>query len=325
MIEAGATESWRKTVRLVRAQSHSHYAAAVREMYRPVKIRAMSGADDSTSTIASGYVSALQLCEMCVSASYESAWVGTESDSPQLVLVLTLKGGFDVTQCGRYASCTPMSLILLNGSRALDALQYPHTHILAVGLPTGYMKAFHRRIETACVHLVSAKQGVAAVLRDTMMSIWREQDDLQKRNSDYLAAVLARYIGAVFSEPGDDERCAESRIAQLTSEIDRCLSDPTLDPAKLAARVGVSTSHLYMIVRRRGTTIGKQIMQRRLEQCRLSLVDPAEKDRPITDIALGWGFKELSHFSRCFAAAYGTAPKVYRSRALAQLSISSLN
>jgi AraC-like DNA-binding protein len=312
-------------VRLVQAQSHSHYAAAVKEMYRPMHLRARSGADDSSSTIANCCVSALQLSEMCVSESYESAWRGTECDSPQLVLVLTLKGGFTVTQCGKSASCVPMSLILLNGNRALDALQYPHTHILAIVLPTGYMKAFYRRIEAACIQMVSAKQGMAAVLRDTMISIWREQDELQKGNSDYLATILARYIGAVFSETPDEAHCAATRFEQLTAEIDRCLSDPTLGPDKLAARVGVSTSHLYMIARRSGTTIGKQILQRRLEQCRLSLIDPAEKDRPITDIALGWGFKELSHFSRCFAAAYGAAPKCYRARALAQLSASPFN
>jgi AraC-like DNA-binding protein len=129
----------------------------------------------------------------------------------------------------------------------------------------------------------------------------------------------------VFSASAVEERSEESRYERLIAEIDRYLSDTNLGPAKLAARVGVSTSHLYMIARRQGTTIGKQILLRRLEQCRLSLIDPADKNRSITDIALGWGFKEFSHFSRCFTSAYGVTPKAYRSQALAQLIPPALN
>ncbi|WP_346173743.1 helix-turn-helix domain-containing protein [Streptomyces cuspidosporus] len=50
---------------------------------------------------------------------------------------------------------------------------------------------------------------------------------------------------------------------------------------------------------------------RRLERCRLDLVDPLLNARPIQAIAELWGFHN-PHFSRLFSATYGIPPRDYR-------------
>jgi len=37
-----------------------------------------------------------------------------------------------------------------------------------------------------------------------------------------------------------------------------------------------------------------------VEHCRTDLSDPHLRQRNIADIALGWGFSDAAHFSRCF-------------------------
>ena len=61
-----------------------------------------------------------------------------------------------------------------------------------------------------------------------------------------------------------------------------------------------------------GLSIERLIVQRRLERCRLALSDATQAHRTIGDIAYGWGFSDLSHFTRRFKAAFGSAPSDYR-------------
>jgi AraC-like DNA-binding protein len=51
--------------------------------------------------------------------------------------------------------------------------------------------------------------------------------------------------------------------------------------------------------------------ERRLEQCRSALADPANTST-ITTLAHQWGFNDLTHFGRAFNATYGLSPREWR-------------
>ena len=48
------------------------------------------------------------------------------------------------------------------------------------------------------------------------------------------------------------------------------------------------------------------------DACRRAFDDRASSQRSITDIALGYGFETMAHFSRVFRAHWGMAPSEYR-------------
>jgi transcriptional regulator GlxA family with amidase domain len=54
------------------------------------------------------------------------------------------------------------------------------------------------------------------------------------------------------------------------------------------------------------------ILQRRLDACRRSFDDRGHDHRSITDIAIGFGFSNMAHFSRVFRTHLGVAPSDYR-------------
>jgi len=54
------------------------------------------------------------------------------------------------------------------------------------------------------------------------------------------------------------------------------------------------------------------IWAQRLEKSRRNLCDPLLARESITQIAIGCGFSDLSHFSRRFKAAYAMSPRDYR-------------
>jgi AraC-like DNA-binding protein len=59
------------------------------------------------------------------------------------------------------------------------------------------------------------------------------------------------------------------------------------------------------------------ILRCRLEACRQTLHDRSQRHRSITDVALGFGFSNMAHFSRVFRAHLGVPPSDYRRAAAA--------
>ncbi|MFE4047964.1 helix-turn-helix domain-containing protein [Streptomyces sp. YIM B13518] len=80
----------------------------------------------------------------------------------------------------------------------------------------------------------------------------------------------------------------------------------------MAAAHQISTRSLYKLFQEEGLTVAAWVRERRLENCRRALADPALNSRPVHAIAARWGFADSAHFSRAFRAAYGMPPKEYR-------------
>lgn len=79
--------------------------------------------------------------------------------------------------------------------------------------------------------------------------------------------------------------------------------------AELAALAGVHASHLLRTFRRHhGTTVANFARRRRLERARTEI---ATSDRPLSAIALDYGFADQSHLTRLFKRAFGETPGQY--------------
>jgi AraC-like DNA-binding protein len=90
------------------------------------------------------------------------------------------------------------------------------------------------------------------------------------------------------------------------------LGDAALEPADIAAALGVATRSLHRLFEAEGTSFMRWLIEQRLAACARDLADPARLGRSVSDIALGHGFADLSHFSRAFRRRYGTSPRDYR-------------
>ncbi len=87
-----------------------------------------------------------------------------------------------------------------------------------------------------------------------------------------------------------------------------------LDPAQLAAAVGVSLRHLQTLFREQDRNIADWIWRRRLESAAQRLTDPGFSHLSVGELAYSCGFSTQSHFSRRFKESYGLSPSDYRRR-----------
>ena len=80
----------------------------------------------------------------------------------------------------------------------------------------------------------------------------------------------------------------------------------------MAEAVGYSERHLERLFRQVfGMTVWRFVVQSRVHAAAQALT---QSDRPITQIAMEFGFCDASAFSRTFRAATGATPKEYRDR-----------
>ena len=78
---------------------------------------------------------------------------------------------------------------------------------------------------------------------------------------------------------------------------------------QLARLAHSSPRSLYALFERHtGTTPKSFIRQKKLEQIRSSLTDPASRVRNVTQVALDYGFVHLGRFSESYKNAFGELP-----------------
>jgi AraC-like DNA-binding protein len=103
-------------------------------------------------------------------------------------------------------------------------------------------------------------------------------------------------------------------LRRLEQFVERNLRDPEFDAAAVSRGVGLSSRYVNDLFNDEGSSLMRYVWTRRLENCRKDLRSPARAGHRISDIAYGWGFNDLSHFSRSFKQSFGASPREYRRR-----------
>jgi AraC family transcriptional activator of tynA and feaB len=87
-----------------------------------------------------------------------------------------------------------------------------------------------------------------------------------------------------------------------------------LKPVSVAAAARISVRYANSLLAQEGTSLERYIMTRRLERSREALECATNLVRTVGDIAYGFGFSDLSHFSRRFKERFGCSPGEVRPR-----------
>ncbi|WP_458248027.1 helix-turn-helix domain-containing protein [Streptomyces sp. MAI_2237] len=152
-------------------------------------------------------------------------------------------------------------------------------------------------------------------LADTVLSSPAATGEMLAWNAvNLLATVAAEQAGEDGTDVPGDER--SPLLSRLLGFVDEHLADPDLSPEVIATAHHISVRYLHKLFQQElGTTVGRWIQRRRLEECRRDLLHRVRGRRTIAAVAGRWGFLSAPHFSRVFRAAYGMSPSQWRDSA----------
>ncbi|MDI1271178.1 MAG: helix-turn-helix domain-containing protein [Polaromonas sp.] len=237
------------------------------------------------------------------------------SDAGYLKIVAPLQGRAGVEQMGRRAWVSPGAWTIYDttGSYAVDnpervehlIVMLPKAQIIERGLPLENLMARH----------VGGASGIARVALTTMRSTYQELPNMSAAAARGAGELIAQLVRLSLIELAGQATAVTQREAlkdRIRAYVSTRLRDPALSIEQIAHALNCSKRHLHNAFAGETDTLASYILHLRLEACIRELQQSGPQARPITDIALSWGFSNLSHFSRVFRGHTGLSPSEFR-------------
>ncbi len=292
--------------------------SAISRAFFPYEIEASPIGARFQGAIANHQLGPLRLTRTRVNGAFAGRRSGRPSDDPVTYSLLYIEDGGDVVfHTDGYAVAPAGSLVLMSSLQPLETEQRSGGTSMAVSFAAAPLRSHLPDIEQWCFAPTEAATGAGAILRDTLLACWRVGDAVMERTDD-LACSLAYLVSAAFKPRSDQlefsSEAARSHFLRIRDFVERHLASPSLSADRIAGELGLSKSYLFAIMNGAGTTLGRLILESRLDQGRRLLHDPSLRDWAIRDIAAATGFCDAAHFSRTFSARFGLSPRAFRSR-----------
>lgn len=90
------------------------------------------------------------------------------------------------------------------------------------------------------------------------------------------------------------------------------LHDPELNPMLIEQSIGISSRYINKLFEAEEASLMRYVWNLRLERCAQDLANPQCAALRVSDVALRWGFNDMSHFSRVFRERFAMSPRAWR-------------
>ncbi len=237
------------------------------------------------------------------------------SDEGYLKIVAPMKGSAGVEQMGRQAWVTPGAWTIYDTTGSYSVANPERVEHLIVMVPKAQMIERGLRLENLMARPVGGASGIARVALSTMRSTFQELPHMSADAARGAGELIAQLVRLSLIELSGQETQLTQREAlkdRIRGYVALHLRDPELTVDQIAVALNCSKRHLYNAFSDEDQTLASYIQTLRLEACIRELQHPMAQTRPITDIALSWGFNNLSHFSRVFREHTGRSPSEFR-------------
>ncbi len=242
------------------------------------------------------------------------------SKQDKLSVVIRLSGTANSNQYDRAVVQQPGDLIVLDSNKPVT-LEYPDpTSSLFIELPREQLEGALGSSPLYAGLRVGGDLPGTSLVRTFFTDLIRVHREMSPDMAERMTRIGTDLIVASIAErlAQDTPRPLQGTVIvqRAKAYVDANLGDPTLDPAQLAAAMGVSLRHLQQLFHERGHAVADWLWQRRLDVAARRLADPGHAHLSIGVLAYGCGFISQAHFARRFKDRFDRTPSEYRRSAL---------
>lgn len=243
-----------------------------------------------------------------------SATAVRTSDTPFLKIVAPWSGTALIQQQGREAAARDGSWVIYDTTGTYEISNPHQVDHLVVMLPKDGIVERGQRLNGVLARGLGAS-GISRVALETMRNTYLELPNMSEQAARGAGELIKELVRLSLMEAAGQETAMTQREAlrdRIRAYVQRHLRDPQLSVDGIAQALHCSRRHLYNAFAGDGESIAAYIQRLRLEACIRDLQEAGPHARPITDIALSWGFGNPSHFSRVFRDHTGKSPSEFR-------------
>lgn len=237
------------------------------------------------------------------------------SDAGYFKIVAPLQGRAGVEQMGRRAWVGPGAWTIYDTTGAYAVDNPERVEHLIVMLPKSQLIEHGLPLHSLMARNVGGSSGISRVALATMRSTYQELPNMSAAAAQGAGELIAQLVRLSLIELSGQETAVTQREAlkdRIRTYVATRLRDPRLSIDQIAAALNCSKRHLHNAFAGEDDTLASYILHTRLQACLRELQQAGPSARPITEIALSWGFNNLSHFSRVFREHTGQSPSECR-------------
>jgi AraC family transcriptional activator of tynA and feaB len=235
---------------------------------------------------------------------------------------LVLSGREEISIGDERVLLEPGDILLWDNTRPMSLCVRERLHKISVMTPLSRLRQWLPNSWGRIQHKIAGGSNAANLLSAHLRSLhsFFIDDDLGSGDA-LLEASLGLVIDAnhrLSTRAPDSVRGAQ--LVRVKRYIDCNLSQSELSPAMIAAANRFSVRYLHWLFKPTGESVSQYVIRQRLQRCRRDLSTKMMRGRTITDIALSWGFRDPTHFSRRFRQEFGVSAHEYRRQACGVLA-----
>lgn len=238
-----------------------------------------------------------------------------ETEEHYLVTVPAMSAVY-FAQGGRDVRCHPGGFILERSNEPYEFSHAARNDLWVLKVPAAALAGRLRRPDRFCTLQFDARTGVGQLFVDLLTLLPLRFPGL---SAEARGAIGQQLVDLMSLAVREDDRTLTSatsavrdaHLARVEAFVRQSLSDPALDPERIAGACGISVRYLHDLVRETGLSVSAWIREQRLDAARAMLADPGCR-RTLAEVAYAWGFTDQAQFSRLFKARFGETPRAFR-------------
>ncbi|MDE1164680.1 MAG: transcriptional regulator FeaR [Pseudomonas sp.] len=238
-----------------------------------------------------------------------------QDDRDFYYLVMQMSGSGLMCQDDGQVMLSAHDLVLLDVNKPCDFYFNGLSDQLSLIIPRHFIESRFRHRQLLLNHRIAADSRLGMLTGLLTQQLFDAQpgcDEESEALLDALLALLRPNVTENLATPLPYQEQTQLHMLQKAKAfIEAQLINSDLTPSMIADRIGTSVRNLHRLFAHGDTTIGRYILERRLEQCAEQLKSEGAYEK-VSSVAYQWGFSDVSHFSRSFKARYGLSPKAFR-------------
>jgi AraC-like DNA-binding protein len=290
----------------------------VDSVFCPMQIeadRAARGAFDATIETANlGNVHVVRVSTSPVAVRRRAQDIARIADPPYLVK-FQLKGESFWSQRGREVHARPGDFIICSTAEPYSLTFKGPYEMPVLVVPQSVMRRLTPDPDRFLGVRMPGEDADCGLLSSFVGQVVARMNKLPEQMARRLEGNVLDLLGGVLSARAHRRSMTRSQqLAQIKAYIADHLRDHRLTPAVIAHAFGASTRHVHALFEPEGISVGRYIRSLSVAGCRRALESTISAQWSLTDIALSWGFYDLSHMTRCFREEFGAPPGRYLSQ-----------
>jgi AraC family transcriptional activator of tynA and feaB len=230
-------------------------------------------------------------------------------------LVMQMNGSGVMCQDDGQTLLNQNDLVLLDVNKPCDFYFTGLSDQLSLIIPRRHIESRFRNRDILLNHRIEASSRLGSLIGMLAQQLF-DLGEAEAEESEAMLDALLTLMRPSVSESTPLACAYQQQTQTLMLQkakvcIENELMNNALSPSMVADRIGTSVRNLHRLFACCDTTIGRYILERRLEQCAEDLKSDGAHEK-VSSVAYNWGFNDVSHFSRSFKARFGISPREFR-------------